>query len=187
MSNAFAAGVLETAVEITQLPFTHGEEVREPRTARPRGGPEEGNRRFVEAVIGTLVGTAAGGEPLVDYPGNPHARPLPARSIVAWDEKSVGRDVVLWFEEGDAARPLVMGFVQPPRTGSDAPRGPAAPVEAQVDGQRLVFAADKEIVLRCGQASITLTRAGKVLIRGEYVLSRSSGLNSIKGASIQLN
>jgi hypothetical protein len=42
-------------------------------------------------------------------------------------------------------------------------------------------------VLRCGKASITLTSAGKVLIRGTYVLSRSSGVNKIKGGSIQLN
>jgi hypothetical protein len=42
-------------------------------------------------------------------------------------------------------------------------------------------------VLRCGQASVTLTKAGKVLIRGTYVSSRSSGVNRIKGGSVQLN
>ena len=47
--------------------------------------------------------------------------------------------------------------------------------------------ADEEIVLSCGESSITLTRAGKILIRGKYVLSRSSGVNRIKGGSIQLN
>jgi hypothetical protein len=41
--------------------------------------------------------------------------------------------------------------------------------------------------LRCGKSSITLTRAGKVLIEGEYISSRSSGVNRIKGGSIQLN
>ena len=47
--------------------------------------------------------------------------------------------------------------------------------------------AQREIVLRCGKASITLTRAGKVLIRGEYIFSRSTGVNKLKGGSIQLN
>jgi hypothetical protein len=42
-------------------------------------------------------------------------------------------------------------------------------------------------VLRCGEASITLTKAGKILIRGTYVLSRSSGVNMVKGATIHLN
>jgi hypothetical protein len=34
---------------------------------------------------------------------------------------------------------------------------------------------------------LTLTHAGKVLIRGAYVLSRSSGVNRIKGGSVQIN
>jgi hypothetical protein len=60
-------------------------------------------------------------------------------------------------------------------------------VEARVDGHRVVLDAEQEIVLRCGKASITLTRAGKVLIRGAYLLSRSSGVNRIKGGSVQIN
>ena len=56
-----------------------------------------------------------------------------------------------------------------------------------VDGERLVFTAEREIVLRCGNASITLTRAGKVLITGEYVLTRARGVNRIRGGSVQIN
>ena len=47
--------------------------------------------------------------------------------------------------------------------------------------------AKKQLVLRCGQASITLTEAGKVLIQGSYVSSRSSGINRVKGGSVQIN
>ena len=50
------------------------------------------------------------------------------------------------------------------------------------DGKRVTVSADQEIVLKCGDASITLTAAGKVLIRGAYLLSRSSGANRIKAA-----
>jgi hypothetical protein len=60
-------------------------------------------------------------------------------------------------------------------------------VEASVDGERLEFTASREMVFRCGEASITLTRAGKVLIQGCYLLSRSSGVNRIKGGSVQIN
>ena len=42
-------------------------------------------------------------------------------------------------------------------------------------------------MLRCGDASITLTRAGKVLIKENYVLSRSRGCNKIKGAAVDIN
>jgi hypothetical protein len=50
-----------------------------------------------------------------------------------------------------------------------------------------VVNAEREIELRCGEASITLTRAGKVLIKGEYVLTRAKGLNRIKGAAVSIN
>lgn len=51
----------------------------------------------------------------------------------------------------------------------------------------MIVSAKEQLVLRCGKASITLTKAGKVLIKGSYVLSRSSGVNRIKGGSVQLN
>jgi hypothetical protein len=47
--------------------------------------------------------------------------------------------------------------------------------------------AERQLILRCGDASLTLTRAGKVLISGSYVLSRSSGANRIRGAVVELN
>src|SRR5262245_52523221 len=55
---------------------------------------------------------------------------------------------------------------------------PAPPVsEARVDGKKVLLTGEQEVTLQCGKASITLTSAGKVLIKGEYVLSRSSGVN----------
>ena len=47
--------------------------------------------------------------------------------------------------------------------------------------------AAREIVLRCGESSITLTRAGKIILKGKYVSSHSAGVNRIKGGSIQIN
>ena len=61
------------------------------------------------------------------------------------------------------------------------------PQDVTIDGKRITFDAEQEIVLKCGNASITLTRSGKILIRGEYVLSHSSGENRIRGGSISIN
>jgi hypothetical protein len=55
------------------------------------------------------------------------------------------------------------------------------------DGQRLVVSAKQQLVLRCGKASITLTKAGKIVISGEHVSSRSSNVNRIVGGSVQIN
>jgi hypothetical protein len=56
-----------------------------------------------------------------------------------------------------------------------------------VDGKKVTLTGEEEVTLQCGKASITLTRAGKVLITGDYVLSRSRGVNRIKGGSVQIN
>lgn len=68
-----------------------------------------------------------------------------------------------------------------------AARPASAQVEVDADGERMMVSAKEQLVLRCGKASITLTKAGKVIIKGSYVLSRSSGVNRIKGGSVQLN
>jgi phage baseplate assembly protein gpV len=97
----------------------------------------------------------------------------------------IGHQVVLMFDGGDPAKPIVMGVLR------DAAGWPLddqpGTVQVDADGERLVVRARTQLVLRCGRASITLTSAGKVLVEGTYVSSRSTGVNRIKGGSIQLN
>jgi hypothetical protein len=133
-----------------------------------------------EVVVGTIVGMVNAAEPLVTYPRNEGSSPVKARTLVAICQKAVGQQAVLAFEEGDIARPIVLGLVK-----TAEPTGRNVTIEA--DGDRFVVNAEREIELRCGEASITLTRAGKVLIKGEYVLTRAKGLNRIKGAAVSIN
>jgi hypothetical protein len=56
-----------------------------------------------------------------------------------------------------------------------------------VDNKRIEIEGQDEVVLRCGKASITLRRNGRVVLRGTYVESRSSGTNRIKGGSVLIN
>lgn len=136
--------------------------------------------------IGVLVGFVDNGStPLVGYPGQPGSAALPARATLDLHGAHIGREVVLMFEDGEPRRPVVMGCLTQKEAWPQAER--PAQVEVDTDGERLVVSAKKELVLRCGKASITLTKAGKVLIQGAYVSSRSSGVNRIKGGSVQLN
>jgi hypothetical protein len=147
------------------------------------------SERIDGVVIGSLVGFDAGGEPIVAFAGAPGDGPVPARSTIDLSEADVDRELALLFERGDPRKPLVMGRLHqrsahPARAAIEIPREGS---EVAADGRRLEFSAEEEIVLRCGKASITLTRAGKILIRGAYLLTRSSGVNRIQGGSVQIN
>jgi len=130
-------------------------------------------------VVGVLVEVLEDGTPLVDFVGNPQRGPVAARSTVPVEAGQAGREVALLFEGADPERPIAIGLMH---------QASAAPSpEARVDRERLVLEAEREIELRCGKASITLTRDGKVRIHGTDLLTRSSGGNRIKGGSVRIN
>ena len=138
-------------------------------------------------VIGELIAIKDEGRtPLVLYPGQPGSAAISARTVIDLHGPHIGKKVVLMFEGGDTARPIVMGVLREGNEGWPLPEQPGQ-VEIDADGERMVVSAKEQVVLKCGKASITLTKAGKVLIQGTYVLSRSSGVNRVKGGSIQLN
>lgn len=60
-------------------------------------------------------------------------------------------------------------------------------MEARVDGKRVVIEGQDEIVLKCGEASITLRRNGKVIVKGTNLESKATGTHRIKGGSVEIN
>lgn len=141
--------------------------------------------RIAGAIVGTLVGFAeAGTVPLVVYRGQPGGAALPARTIASVQGTDIGRGALLMFEEGDPGRPIIVGCLAD-LSGTALPA--TGHVEVDADHQRLVVSAKDRIVLRCGKASITLTKEGKVILQGAYVSSQSSGVLRIKGGSVQIN
>jgi hypothetical protein len=130
-------------------------------------------------VVATITAFAETSGPLVQLPADVTSEILHARTTVPITANEVGHSALVVFERGDLRRPIIIGLLQTPT---------AAPAVALgLDQERLVITAQREIVLHCGASSITLTRAGKVIIKGAYVLSRSSGANRIKGASVEIN
>lgn len=47
--------------------------------------------------------------------------------------------------------------------------------------------AERKLTLRCGKSSITLYPNGKIVLRGDYILSDAEGVNRIAGGRIELN
>jgi len=142
-------------------------------------------RRIDGVLVGTLVGFSADGAPLVTYSGQPGSLAVPAQSTLDLHGAHIGRSAVLMFDQGDPDRPIIMGCIQTPDRLSMAQA--AGQVDVDADGERFVVSAKEQIVLRCGKASLTLTRDGKVLIQGAYLSSRSSGVLRLKAGSVQIN
>jgi hypothetical protein len=53
--------------------------------------------------------------------------------------------------------------------------------------EELVFTAQQKITLSCGKSRITLYPNGKVVIKGEYILSDAEGVNRLSGGRIEVN
>lgn len=153
--------------------------------------------RQIEGVrVGKIVNVDESGQAFVDFPGNMQG-PISARftnSIKAGMLRktvSADRDVLLVFENNDPGLPIIIdtlySLVDEITESSTIALETEGPKDILIDGKRVTFDAREEIVLQCGKASIRLTKAGKVLIRGAYLLNRSFGVNRIKGGSVQIN
>ncbi len=161
-----------------------------------------------EVIIGELVQLNPLGEPMVDFAINQAQVPLVSISTISITSKQVGRKVVLMFNGGDLTKPIIIGLVHSPLqemienfelTTTQAidnevitEEANSAPLELSktttvVDGKKVQIEAQDEIILKCGESSITLTKAGKIMIRGKYLLNRSTGVNRILGGSVQVN
>lgn len=155
-----------------------------------------------EIIIGSIAGIDAQGQPLVDYPENPSGQSTVAMTTLGITVAHVGRNVALLFANGDTLRPVIMGLIHSPlhdlivsydartseQPAAEQPASPALNVDdVTIDGKRIVLEGREEVVIKCGEASITLTKAGKILIRGNYLLNRASGVNRIMGGSVQVN
>jgi hypothetical protein len=97
---------------------------------------------------------------------------LLAQSLVPIGTAAVGRLAAVTMMDD---QPLILGLLQPPLPQVD------------VDDGAQVIEATRELTLRCGAASITMTADGRVTIRGTQLLSRSEGANRVQGATVQLN
>lgn len=149
-------------------------------------------------------------------PSGPRAarRTLPLGPEALQSAVAQRQGVMLLFENGDPLLPVIIGLYQAesatplldavlegaslaaasepegppePETPRELQVTPSGPMEVQVDGKQVIIEGEDEIVLKCGQASITLRRNGKLILKGTYVETHSTGVNRIKGGSVQIN
>jgi len=150
------------------------------------------------SCVGQIVQITEQGEALVDYPGNPKG-PVKARLVI--DALSLPHNpadgsipVLLFFEKSDPALPIIVGIIRetlypppPPRPLEEVISPIERPRKVTIDDRKMVLDAKEEIVFRCGKSCVKLRKDGKIIVKGVQIVSRASGTNKIKGASIRIN
>jgi hypothetical protein len=86
--------------------------------------------------------------------------------------------VVVLALDGDPRRPVIISVLA---------SGLRRTATATVDGRRVEITGQDEVVLTCGKASITLTKEGRIILRGSHLVAAATGLSRITGGSVQIN
>jgi hypothetical protein len=140
------------------------------------------SRQVVGLVIGWLASLDQAGNPCVMLP-SVFDHPVAARSLASIDSAQVGHQCACMFEQGDAKRPIIMGFLHHPVV----PLGGVDPKGVAHEAGRTRISGEREIALHCGKASLHMFADGRIELRGTTVLSHASALNRIRGASVKIN
>ena len=145
------------------------------------------------------------------------AEPVEAESTVRITPDDAGRRALLVFPSGSAEHPVIVGLLQPEAGGGAGAAGDEAArrktehresgrlaseaeggtvtlalpedalCEIHLDGEALHLTARREIRLTCGKSSLQLRADGRVVIKGETVLSRARGANKVRGGAVLIN
>lgn len=128
-----------------------------------------------ETQVGTVIDFPSSGEIAVKLSGR-------SGRVVLCDflsttsgeppELNQGDRVLVVIPQDHDGKPIVLGKV----AGYRRP-----------DRRKLVVAADEELTLRCGEATIAIRKNGRILIKGVDIVTHARQRNRIRGGSIQLN
>ena len=138
-------------------------------------------------AIATLLELLPDGKVRIALPAHGIAA-LRATPVCALHALCEGEQIAVMFEQGDTSRALVLGPMAGAPSHAQAPAHESALAhEALIDNERIVIEAGQEIELRCGEASIILTRDGRILLRGSDITSHASDTQRIRGGSVHIN
>jgi len=141
-------------------------------------------------AVGIFDGVGSDDVALVSIPALGLTR-IAARTISPLNPAQIGQQLALAFEAGDPLKPIVLGVMLPALGATTASESETDSdtddADILVDGERVVFTAEHEIELRCGDAAIVLSSDGRIQLRGTYITSHASATQRIIGGSVNIN
>jgi hypothetical protein len=139
--------------------------------------PVRGTRSKIERPapqLATIIDVLDSGEIAVRIDGRPGHVVCDFLETSRADHPALqpGDRVLLLVPDGAPARPAVVGKI-------GAYRRP--------DRRQVIVDADEELIVRCGEASITFRKSGQILIKGLDIVSTARKRNRVRGGSVQIN
>jgi hypothetical protein len=97
-----------------------------------------------------------------------------------------GTPVLIVFEDSNPRLPIVLG---PVLERISTPVQASSPFVKQSgpDGGNAILEAKDEVLLRCGESSLSMRKDGKIVLKGRTITSRASRTNKIRGGSVAIN
>jgi hypothetical protein len=83
------------------------------------------------------------------------------------------------FEDANRSLPIILGPLFE-RVSSLAKSPSQSLSNALVEAQ-------EEVLLRCGESSLSMKKDGKIVLKGRTIVSRASRTHKIRGASVAIN
>lgn len=163
--------------------------------AAQESGPAAAPPRVAEIELARIVSVDAHGDAMLRLERTPQHGVVRALSTGRLDAGCIGRLAAVAFIGGDPARPLILGMLRPEAVEAASiatvPAG-AALTNASLAGDaapaaRTVVEARESLVFRCGEASLTLQRDGRLVLRGKDIVSYATATHRIRGAIVELN
>jgi hypothetical protein len=143
--------------------------------------PQQSSREMEGLFIATLVEFEDDGSPVVAIADAEYD--YVAQSLCTPATLSIGCQCAIMFHAGNPENPVIIGVLQQPVIVL----GASESLSVNQDPDRIDIQSESEINLHCGKAHLRMTSEGLVEIRGRKVVSHSTGLNRIRGASVKLN
>ncbi len=142
--------------------------------------------------VGTITRWSEAEGIIVDYSGSPNG-PQPVATTMRFSAAQLdalvgsGDAVLLTFERGQPDRPVLVGLTQPV-PARDVSLSSEEPLSRSAGPVLVVeLRGSERVELRCGKASIVMTKEGKIILNGTYISSAASGAHRIRGGSIEIN